>query len=518
MSSLHVGRNKRYLWPWLLPVFVWCAVLSWRPWFLGFYHDDWMTLQPLTSSEAVKVLLDQISRPVYGLSLVLLRGVLPFDPFYWQFALAFLIAGSAVFIGFFARTLARTVADDDRVATWAGAFSACAWIAMPWNLGISAWPTTFAAQISIMGFCLIGQYVLGADALGKKMCKALSVFILISLISELFWMAFVPLILMHLYRQKALRFRDRLKEAAYLFGGFCVAQFLLLLFNRLLVYVGVGVNRSLNGAWFDTSWQSIKLMPTEIQSAVLWPDMFFALIWISLALLLIGAALRKNVFLYACVVAIVGGCMISILLFAFAGYRIQALGVFSRTTTAISFWLSLLPALIIAIAAQFHRYVLQAVSILMLLLVGFLSASSVQNTQAWRKSWEFEQQVFKAFPGKTLAGNAAPESFVLVDASRPKDTVEGLEAYWDVSGALLATHPELGERFSSSEHRYFASMLNAENFRTTWDGKELVQSWCHTPGVAVWKLKAPSDLYLWRKSDGTLSKLSAPVQLGCGHS
>ena len=63
--------------PWVLPVIVWLAVVAWRPWVTGFYHDDWTVLQPLSHGNALKLFEEQASRPIYALLLVSVRLVLP---------------------------------------------------------------------------------------------------------------------------------------------------------------------------------------------------------------------------------------------------------------------------------------------------------------------------------------------------------------------------------------------------------------------------------------------------------
>src|SRR5450830_926036 len=120
--------------PWMLPIVIWLALVCWRPLVVGFFHDDWIVLQPLLADDAFKLFVDQASRPIYATIVIFARLVMPMDPFYYQVLLTILLAFSALAIGMFARRIANCVGANDKLASWAGAAAASMWLATPWNL------------------------------------------------------------------------------------------------------------------------------------------------------------------------------------------------------------------------------------------------------------------------------------------------------------------------------------------------------------------------------------------------
>jgi hypothetical protein len=502
--------------PWVLPVIVWLAVVAWRPLIAGFYHDDWSVLQPLLAGDALKLFEDHASRPIYALIIVFVRQLLPMDPVYYQGLLAMLMACSALAIGLFAQRMSDRLTTNSGTASWAGAVSASIWLATPWDLGVSVWPTTFPAQISVTGFCIVGAITLGSDSIRVKLAKALPTFLAISLISELFWLSFIPLIILLVAFGTGFSNWRKQKEAILLLIGFGGIQVLLATLNRMLVFFGFGINRSFNTSVLETTWLSLRLLPSEFSKAVVSPFLFWAIGFGLVAGVIVCALFHPKTKIIAVVLLAVGaGCLISIFLFALAGYRVESIGIFSRTTVVISVWLSLIPALAIAVAKEFNSWIkwtLNSASVLLLLV---LASSSVINLQAWRKSWQFQKALLSSIPIEELNRMAEKDSFILIDADKPESAVEGLEGFWDLSGALFTQYPALGDRFASKRNRHFATIVDRSKKQTTWDGAAIVQSWCHSPQVALWKLSAPSQAYLWSYSARQLTRLDNPVQLGC---
>ena len=89
----------------------------------------------------------------------------------WQLFMALLVAASALAIGVFSSRLATWVTNDRATVQWSGAIAAATWIATPWDLGVTAWPTTFAAQLSVIGFCALGYVTISNAPLKSKLAK-----------------------------------------------------------------------------------------------------------------------------------------------------------------------------------------------------------------------------------------------------------------------------------------------------------------------------------------------------------
>jgi hypothetical protein len=500
---------------WLLPAVVWLLVVAWRPSVLGFYHDDWATLRPLSADLFATFMIEQASRPVYGMLMSAARLALPADPLAYQTLLAVLICASALSIGLLGRRIAALAGAAPSAARWAGAAAAATWIAIPWCLGVSVWPTTFPAQVSVVAFCAMTLAVLRDVPLRSKLLTALPIFLFASLISELFWLSFLPVLLILLATGRRWVDRERIRELVILGIGFVAVQGLLVLQNRLWVMLGVGINRSLNAAWLDTAWLSLSLIPSEFSKAVLYPEAAAALLTGMLCVALVGAALARRMrFVIVTLVAMAAGMLVSLLLFALAGYRAESIGVFSRTTVVMSVWLSLLPALAVAGAAGRPAALQVASALLVLALLVILAVSTVRNTDAWITSWRFEQELLDSLPVDRLR-QARPGSMLVIDAHKPDGAVEGLEGFWDASGAVYLRKPELRSVFMPLKYRDAVAIADVSKKLTTWDGKAVMQAWCHSPGSPLWSLPASAEVYVWSYPARQLVRLDAPATLGC---
>jgi hypothetical protein len=283
-----------------------------------------------------------------------------------------------------------------------------------------------------------------------------------------------------------------------------------------VVFFGFGINRSLNPSVLETTWLSLRLLPSEFSKAIVFPLFSWTVIFGLITGLILCTLFHPKTKIIVNVFLGIGfGCLISIFIFALAGYRVESIGVFSRTTVVISVWLSFIPALFIGVADKFSSWFKWSLNSAPVLLLLILASSSIVNLQAWIISWDFQKELIKSIPVEELIRNAEKDSFVLVDVNKPKNSVEGLEGYWDLSSALLNQYPALREVFATNRNRQFATIIDRNRKQTTWDGSEIVQSWCHSPQTTLWKLGAPSQVYLWNYSTRQLTRFYHPFKLGC---
>jgi len=129
-------------------------------------------------------------------------------------------------------------------------------------------------------------------------------------------------------------------------------------------------------------------------------------------------------------------------------------------------------------------------------------------------SWRFQQDLLDSLPVERLR-QAKPGSFLLIDAQKPEGAVEGLEAFWDTSGAVYLRRPELHGVFTPVRYRNMAVTADAAKKLTTWDGTEVVQAWCHSPKTPLWSLPAGAEVYMWSYPARRLVRLDAPASVGC---
>jgi hypothetical protein len=507
------------IFPYFLPIFIWLIVVSWRPWFLGFYHDDWAVLQPLLPGDASRLLEQHLSRPLYVFIILVTKSLLPMNAFYYQALLVFLMACSAVAVGAFAKAIVAHITTQSSTLVWASCIAASVWLTIPWNLGSTVWPTPFPGLISVSGFCIMGCILLGNDSIKVKLIKAIPVFIFISLISELFWFSFFPVALMFLYSRGKDLTREKIWQFFITLFFFGVAQICLGLINRLIVYFGIGSNRVFNPSFIGSTWGSISILPSELSRAVAYPSIFWvAIIFLGAILLMSAITHPRKKTIYSILFAIVFGSILTLLLFALAGYRVETTGIFSRTTIVLSLWLCILPALVISAVDGLQIWIKRVVNALLIILLGVLAISCIKNSRAWAVTWEFEKKLLNSIPYSQIAAGAKQDSFLIVDAGLSSDNaVEGVGAYWDITGALFVLYPDLRSKFAAARNRPFATMLNGQKWRTIWDGKQVSQYWCGNakPEMVLWELDAPSEVFLWEHSSQKLTHYVKPFQMGC---
>lgn len=498
-------------------IFIWALLVSWHPFFLGFYHDDWAVLGTLSGFDEFRNLLaDHPSRPL-GIALYsLARYLIPFDAFYYQLLLALLVLLTAVSIYLLVRDIARKLCEDDRQALTSGAISAIFWMVMPWTLANTVWPITFTGMLNIVLFTVFFRMIVNENLVSRKIVWGAVAFTLGSLISETFWFAYIPAVLMNFLISNSHKHHKQYKEALILFTAFSTLQILLGVFNRLFVYFGLGINRSININFMQLSWSSLKGILGILGQSTISPSIFIfmAILW----LLIIGFFSFKSRIrftycgLFCCVVL---GVVISIGIFSLAGYGITSIGLFARTTSAISIWIAIGAGLGVILAFESGAKYTKPIAVAMFLSFVFLATSSVLNVMKWIEAWHFEIKILQAFPVDVISKDSTGNSLILIDAKKPIDSSEGFESYWDITGALAKTYPKFTSIIDPVGTRNFAVMLDSRRKITTYDGVYIRQAWCNTPHLDLWKLPATGPVFLWSYEDREIKVVNKESKMGC---
>jgi hypothetical protein len=507
----------------LVPIAAALLVVAWRPWWLGFYHDDWWMVARGPDPTFFADFTDQASRPLYFLLISTLKQVLPPTTLPWHLLLAGLVIGNAVLIGHVGRRLATVMAAGPASAQWAGGLGAAIWLCCPWALGATAWVTPSVGQIAISLFCLAALTLLSDRPVRQKLALGGGLLALAYLINELFWLAFVPLLFVPAVRDLLHQGSSALRPLLLLLLGLLAVQALPIILNRGLVAYGVGINRSFNVQWLELALLSVRMVPMEIDRAILFPGAFWSLTGLLALAAVAGlvAALRAGRWREAAValagaVAIFTGCIGSLILFALAGYRLESLGVFSRTFITFSVWISWVPAVVLALAEGLLRWPQRAVVIVCIGLVGLMGASTIVRLRDWQMAWENQQAQLAALPVDRLEANARPGSFIVILLPERAGPVEGIEAFWDMTGAFVSRAPGLVARLADPEQRIFATAARLSKHRVVWDGSKMIMSWCPPQAGELWSLKAKTTLIVWDSVRQALSTFDRPVTFGCG--
>lgn len=506
-----------------MPVFAALLVVAWRPWWLGFYHDDWWMIARGPDPHFFTDFTDQASRPLYFLLITALKQVLPPTPLPWQILLAGLVIGNAALIGLVGRRFAVVMDAEPMTAQWAGHLGAAIWLCSPWALGATAWVTPAVGQIAIGLFCLAAIVILSERSISEKLVYGGGFLALAYLINELFWFAFLPLLFAPAVRDLFRHGSSALRPLLLLLAGLLAVQALPIALNRGLVLFGVGINRSFNAQWFDLVLHSLRLVPTEIARAVIFPAVFWSLTGLlgltaiaAMAFALRDGRRQRVLVALAGLAAIFAGCLGSLILFALAGYRLESIGLFSRSFITFSVWISWMPAVLVALVDGLPSWPRRAVIAGWVALVGLMGASTIVRLNDWKVAWEDQQAMLGALPIDQLKANSRPGSFIVILLPDRTNPIEGIEAFWDMTGMLISRAPDLVAHLNDPDQRMFATAARSSKHRVTWDGSKMTMTWCPPQSGDLWSLKAKTDLVVWDAVHRRLSTYDRPIAFGCG--
>lgn len=504
---------------WLAPLLVWLVLYPFRIWTLGLYHDDWAVLRPPESGEISEQVTHFASRPILVLINLAAGYFVGTNPIAWQAIMVLLALGSAFAVSRFVSRILRTAGRGDDEARVAGNTSSAIWLALPWSLGYTAFPTTFNGMLSLIAFCACSTIVLSDAPLKRKLWFGIPLTAFHGLTFEIFLGG--PVLIAALYA-----FFDWNKRRRYesknliLVGAFLLTQLVLVAYNRLWAWLAVGQNKPLGFNAFGLFAHNLIALPTTLSSALLLRGLAFALLAAIVAAGLYNAFAERRMLSTAAILAVAGcGVLMSVMIYALGGYGIEAKGLFSRTTFGLSLWLPVgLASLAPVLSSQRPAYSAgSTVSIVALLII--LSASQFHNLQAWRSSWDFEKSVIASFPVADYMAKAQPNVLLMIAAEAPEQEVLGFNAYWDISAALFTTYPQM-RQFHKLPSGYekrpqaVAAMLSEPRLSSAWDGSLLTQRWC--TGPEIWTLPAPDKLLVWRYPSPAIEVVRVPTTFGCG--
>jgi hypothetical protein len=266
-SRADTPLNARVIAP-LVILAVWIILYAWRPWHLGFYHDDWFMARSFDVVEAERLFAQFPSRPLLVAVTLAAGRMLGADPFAWQALMVVSSLAVALLLAEVGRRLARALILDEIGAIAAGAAGACLWLALPWTLGFTVFVTAFNGLPGLLIFLGLCTLIMSRLPLWLRMTGAVSLSLALGLMFESLWgapilMAFIP-VLRRLLRDE----RGWVREL-YVPAVLIAAQLLLLLYNRLWALAGMGQNKALDvSAAFNVFNQSLQRLSGEFGTSL----------------------------------------------------------------------------------------------------------------------------------------------------------------------------------------------------------------------------------------------------------
>jgi hypothetical protein len=195
------------------------------------------------------------------------------------------------------------------------------------------------------------------------------------------------------------------------------------------------------------------------------------------------------------------GVVLTSALYASADYGFVSVGLFSRTTQMVDFWVAVGGAILLASplgasAADRFRYIGLTLSVI---VVGACTVAYWPAAKPWVQSWELQRAILdKSGP---LADQLRDGDVVLADVPLDIDRVVVFGAPWDITGGVLVHNadrrPDLAHAFPTVQ------IVPPVNQPMSWTpGEFTINPTFKLPG---------KRLLLWRWQEGIITTVDHPV-------
>ncbi len=525
MNKLSIqGKGEITQYSWIIPLVMWGLLYVYRPFFLGFYHDDWNILiymplkfYPETYSQVYPSFPDPgfyffinfySNRPLTGLVSWLLSFICHDSPYKWHFAVILTNLATAWSIRLLVRNF-LTLIDENK--KYLGDIAATFWLILPWSMAINTWPTLIPNQLTIICFSLSGYFLFGAWKDHKIGWFRPALFFLLSCLSyESFYGQFIIYILIGFIY--GIHKKNGAVSLMLPLLGFGFSQALVILFNRFGgVLIQHAVRKTLNKDWLHLWLSSLNNLPATLLESFTTLRSFVTVILVIGILVFIlacfeqfmGHSQQKKIAVIKAFLALLSfmlGGIIAVAVYSVAGYPMFGIGLASRVTLSLSFWLilMLIPASLIIINSRlFLRRAGLIVAISGLL---FMSGATTIQLQSWIKSWDIQQDILASAPLNKMQKIKA-NSFVLLEGyPQYYQGVIVFENEWDINSAMNYSYAlPSNTRFIPLKKELVIS----------WDGQTLQQI---SPNY--WKFSYEGDeVWIWNYQNQSFRKVTPPARV-----
>jgi hypothetical protein len=502
------AARRGWRWPGgLLLIVVWLVVYATRPLTLGFGDDDWwVLLLPAQQTAAFSwgrlawFMELYANRPVLGVTTYLISSLCNESAPAWHAAMSVLALLTAFVLRSFFRALLR-LADAGR--PWAAELAASLWLAFPWMLGTTAWPTLAPALVSLIFLVLAGRTLFVGWRAGEAVWLLPAALFLASCLTyEAFYGQFVTLLLIGL----ACGVHGRIGWGGLAPAGasLVIVQALAVGWNRVApLFSSTAPSKSFDSEWLTLTVANgrgllylVRRSAPEVSPALELILVAAAACWLVLLLRRRRAtALRGLALLAACGVGIVGSCALA----AIVGYRITGLGHPARMTLGVSLWFAVGAAVMLGLLPRQARHARLAGTGVTLVAIGLLVGATRARLEDWRETWELVSRTLAEAPVEQLAA-ADPNAVVLLAGPHLHKGVVVFAHTWDLDEAMRYHYPEL------SVGKFLPARGDTQ---TTWDGDVLRQTRLRAT-EPFFEIQTP-EVWVWRPERRSAELMGAPM-------
>ncbi len=499
----------------------WALLYLPRPFQLGLYADDWWYLiEPQHATAPFS--LDRLhyflgfgttyaSRPLQGLTAFLATSIAGESPMGMQFISTLLVLAAALSLRSWLNRIMSVFPNYRNVA---GDCAVVFWLAMPWMLGETAWPTVihnFGAQIL---FTELARLLLVRKRLTIGVAALVSAGIVgSSLFYEAFYFAILPVVVFYWMAGRGPAKTRR--DLAALLGICCLAQALPIAFNRYAAFMGSPATKRFNHDWLRWTAGNLLAFPKALLNS--FPEyrvagLFLALLVMACVLWLwsteknLGSVRLLRGYLLGLMAVSVAIVLISEAIYSAASYGIAAVGFGSRTfyTASLAFSMAFFSLICSVFLDGARTAKLVLVSAAAALIVVLAMAQQHRVTE-WARAWSEELRILQSAPVDEINRLPAQAAIFYAGPSEYHGVgIFGVE--WDMTAAVASRNPlDKNRRPYQGLHPIYPA---TNRFDWSWDGTTLskIQS-----GERVRQFPV-RQLYLWRDGAAHLQPVAKGFQ------
>ena len=500
----------------------------WRPLVLGFYADDWsiftqrsvLNHQPFSLTRLLFYKTIHFERIGRSIPDFLTSSLFGNNPILWQSCLALLTLLSAFTLKKLIDSLFKLLNIENHHI---GKMAAILWLSLPWLLGVTVWSASIPILLSGILF-MTGGYLIFNGWLNKKTSVIIPSFLYLwcLLMYEQFYFQFIFIIIFGFIAK--IHKKINWKALFLPFLGLSIAQIIALYWNRyvaLLAHTVKPIYSNWLGVFIGNLLSFYPKVISESNNELkrfLLPlfIIFFLIIIFSIIKNLFNKENRKTLG-FQLILLIIGilGLSLSIFVFSIVGYDFLGIGMISRTTLAVSFWLILTISILISIINIKPPLFLKKISLILYFLFLFiLSCSSFLRTMDWANAWKTQQNIIDQVPiEKIIATGKKP--VILYIAPNTFNEVNIFLGIIDFTSALLNKYPEIPEGKVFIPHipriypEYYTFGKTKISFcYNIWDGETVTYN--SDPYVKT------NEVYLWNYFTKEFTKMNYPFKIENG--
>ena len=233
-----LNRSLLYL------VLIWIGADAWRPFFLGFYSDDWALLtklgfSPVSFSEH---LWGYASRPIYGLFCWSLNLLLGGAVRSWTIASSVIVLITAFWLFHYLRFFLARLGIAGEPSSRGALFGSAVWLLSPLSVTMTNWPT-YTLTLTAFWFLALGTVLVFDERLQRQFLGMLA--LAASFLTYETYLFVFPVTLLAIAANDSGRTRKYLRQALL----FLVAFVLTSGYKEVAKLNGIGGYKTFNAAW-----------------------------------------------------------------------------------------------------------------------------------------------------------------------------------------------------------------------------------------------------------------------------